>query len=108
MVMVGQTHSLVLESGAVLAQDELLRRRRELCETGNGQVLVVEVGVLAEEVFGLACYVSVRGSSAPKAGNDSRPPFSLQAAPRASRCRRGKLPRQHRPCLDPCRACTQP
>jgi hypothetical protein len=46
-------HPLLFESWAVSAQDELLRGGCEVCQTGNGQVLVVEVGVVAEDLVGL-------------------------------------------------------
>jgi hypothetical protein len=36
------------DCGRVLAQDEFLRGRREVGETGDGEVLVVELGVLVE------------------------------------------------------------
>ena len=46
-------HPLVLDSRAVFAQYEFLRGGSELGETGDRQVLVVEVGVVAESLFGL-------------------------------------------------------
>lgn len=49
----GGTHPLLLEGGAVCTEDQLLRSCRELCQTGNGQVLVIQIRVLAEEVVGL-------------------------------------------------------
>jgi hypothetical protein len=58
-VMVGRaTHSLFLDGGAVTAEDKLLGGCCEVWQAGNGQVLVVEVGVLAEDLVGLASIVS--------------------------------------------------
>ena len=61
-------YPLVLERGAVSTEDQLLRRRREFCETRDGQVLVVEVWVAADDIIGLARtsvsnYVSRWGSA---------------------------------------------
>jgi hypothetical protein len=50
---VSLTYPLVLDGGAVAAQHQLLRRRRELGQSGNGQVLVVEVGVVVDLLVGL-------------------------------------------------------
>ena len=47
-------YSLLLEGRAVAAKDELLGGRCEVRQTGNGQVLVVEVGVFAEDLVGLS------------------------------------------------------
>lgn len=53
--MVGRaTHALFLEGGAVGAEDKLLRGRGEVSQAGDGQVLVVEVGVVAEDLVGLS------------------------------------------------------
>lgn len=53
--MVGDlAYSLLLDGGAVPSQDELLRGRRKVCQTGDWQILVVQVGVIAESVVGLA------------------------------------------------------
>ena len=41
------------------AEDELLRGGGEVCETGNGEVLVVEFGVGVEDVVGLSHGVSI-------------------------------------------------
>jgi hypothetical protein len=49
----GDTYALLLDSGAVTTEDKLLRGGCEVCETGDGQVLVVEVGVVAEDLVGL-------------------------------------------------------
>jgi hypothetical protein len=47
-------YSLLLDGRAVAAEDELLGSSCEVRQTGNGQVLVVEVGVLAEDLVGLS------------------------------------------------------
>lgn len=52
-VMGAPTHALLLEGGAVGAEDEFLRGRSEVGQACNGQVLVVEVGVVTEPVVGL-------------------------------------------------------
>ena len=55
-------YSLLLEGRAVAAKDELLGGRCEVRQTGNGQVLVVEVGVFAEDLVGLSWRVSMSKS----------------------------------------------
>jgi hypothetical protein len=50
-------YPLVLDGGAVLAKDELLRSGRELWETGDGKILMVEIGVFAEDIVGLEQYL---------------------------------------------------
>ena len=53
-VMVGRaTHSLFLDGGAVTTKDKLLGSCCEVRQTDNGQVLVVEVGIIAEDLVGL-------------------------------------------------------
>lgn len=53
--MVGRaTHSLFLDGGAVTTKNELLGGCCEFWQTGNGQILVVEVGVLAQDLVGLS------------------------------------------------------
>lgn len=53
-VMVGRAaHSLFLDGGAVTTKDELLGGCCEVWQASNGQVLVVEVGVLAQDLIGL-------------------------------------------------------
>lgn len=47
------SHALLLDCGAVGAQDQLLGRRGEVGKACDGQVLVVEVGVVAESLVGL-------------------------------------------------------
>lgn len=46
-------YALFLDGGAVTTKHELLRGRRELGQAGNGQILVVEVGVIAQTLVGL-------------------------------------------------------
>jgi hypothetical protein len=46
----GATDPLVLDSGAVTTQDKLLRGGCEFRETGNGQILMVKVGIVAKDV----------------------------------------------------------
>jgi hypothetical protein len=47
------TDPLLLQRGAVCAEYQLLRGRSEVCKACNGQVFVVEVGVVADDVVGL-------------------------------------------------------
>lgn len=54
-VMVGRvTHSLFRDGGAVTTKDELLGSCCKVWQAGNGQILVVEVGVLAQDLVGLS------------------------------------------------------
>lgn len=46
-------HPLLSDGGAVGTQDQFLGGQREVRKTGNGKVLVVEIGVVAEVFFGL-------------------------------------------------------
>jgi hypothetical protein len=64
----GAAHSLFLDGGAVTTKDELLRRRCEVSQAGNGQILVVEVRVLAEDLVGLSRMVSTKAVGAAEAG----------------------------------------
>lgn len=47
------TYSFVSNSGAVLAEHELLGCSGECRETGDGEVLVVQVGVVADDLVSL-------------------------------------------------------
>lgn len=47
-------YPLLLDSRAVAAEDKLLGSCCEVLQTGNRQVLVVEVRVLAEDIVGLS------------------------------------------------------
>jgi len=47
------TYTLVLDRGAVSTEYQLLGGGCEVCQTGNGQVFVVEVGVFAKQFVGL-------------------------------------------------------
>lgn len=51
-------YTLLLDGGAVPAQDELLGSRCEVWETSNGQILVVEIRVAAQDLVGLVGGVS--------------------------------------------------
>jgi hypothetical protein len=45
--------AVLLESWRVSAEDQLLRGGSEVCETSDGEVFVVKVGVLTKEIIGL-------------------------------------------------------
>jgi len=47
------TYSVLFDGRAVRAQDQLLGCRRELCEASDGQIFVVEVGIVAQDLVGL-------------------------------------------------------
>lgn len=52
-VMEGCPHPLLLDGGAVTTEHELLGGGCELGETSDREVLVVEIGVVAQSVVGL-------------------------------------------------------
>lgn len=47
------THSAFLDSQTVWAEYELLRCGCKFCETGNGQILVIQVWVVVHDFIGL-------------------------------------------------------
>ena len=49
----GVTHSFLLDGEAVTTENELLRRFCELRQTSDGQVLVVEVRIIAKDIISL-------------------------------------------------------
>lgn len=50
--------SLLGDGWGLLAQNELLRGGGEVGQTGDGEVFVVEIGVVADEFVGLGIVVS--------------------------------------------------
>jgi hypothetical protein len=57
----GRAHALLLQGGAVCSENELLGGAREVRKTGDGEVLVVEVRVIAQDLVGLRdATVSIR------------------------------------------------
>lgn len=53
------TYALLFYGGAVGAEDQFLGCAGEVGETGDGEVFVVEVGVVAEDLVGLWNTISI-------------------------------------------------